>query len=45
MSEKPIKIKICDMGCGAFHDYKSDSITIKGTMPFMAPELVCLIFD
>lgn len=33
------------MGCGAFHDYKSNTLTIKGTVPFMAPELVTLIDD
>ncbi len=38
-------MKICDVGSADFHDFKTDSISIRGTIPFMAPELIKLIYD
>ena len=40
MQKDPLLIKLCDMGCGSFQDSNSLSVTIKGTIPFMAPELI-----
>ena len=40
MRVQPFEIKLADMGCGSFHKFKDEVNTIKGTITFMAPELV-----
>jgi len=40
MREQPFELKLADLGCGSIHKDKNDKHTIKGTITFMAPELV-----
>jgi serine/threonine protein kinase len=39
-SWEPVRIKLCDMGCGGFMDQKTENSEVRGTVPFMAPEML-----